>query len=540
MPRGIIFYEGPSMLTGAPIVAIATNLAGTRSKNVKTGDMIQTWIMAADQPPVEAAKLGMDSAVCGDCQYRPANGGGCYVQLWSGVTNVWKAWRNGAYGAAVPPEGLSGLFAGRLVRTYRPWARCLGAGAVVVFGLLGSPALLFNAGFTNFVMGIAVVASATYLSARTLQSARTLGWFLVLAAGVTTLGLWSPLMLGLAPAGLVVAAALWRALDTPARHRRFVAIVWALLSAGTIGVLALHQSRAILEVGDSSTTEFTEEIGAVGVGMIPFNTGMALAAPLLAILAAIVVRRRGTGMMVAVAAPTLMVGVLALVFASGADANKVPRLQSYYVLKALDGMLILIVPILAALMAATLVRCLAPTSATTKIAGSLAVGVVGLSAFGYVGFHPDEPWDTFSAAPGIEAGKVRASSVDDSWVGVAVLAGVDGAQRQPGFTPMLWDGSGHLPNLWVRTLTGVLSSQEADFYSGLPQFPYGSETVNYVTFALNLKPSLDLALIWFRPSTGELLTDSEKQWPPGRTTIVSVPMTTSPLCPECSSSVGDK
>ena len=99
---------------------------------------------------------------------------------------------------------------------------------------------------------------------------------------------------------------------------------------------------------------------------------------------------------------------------------------------------------------------------------------------------------------------------------------------------MLWDGAGHLPNLWVRTLTGVLSTQEARFYGGLPPFPYDSKAIDYLTLTLNLKPTLDLAIIWYRPPSGELLESSQDRWSPGRTELVGVPMQQSPLCVECS------
>jgi hypothetical protein len=39
-PNGAILYRGPSLLDGAPIVAIVTGLAST-SANAKTGAMLQ-------------------------------------------------------------------------------------------------------------------------------------------------------------------------------------------------------------------------------------------------------------------------------------------------------------------------------------------------------------------------------------------------------------------------------------------------------------------------------------------------------------------
>ena len=47
-PSGYIIYQGPSLLDGNPIVAIAT----TASRNVKTGSMVSIWIMRQDIDPV--------------------------------------------------------------------------------------------------------------------------------------------------------------------------------------------------------------------------------------------------------------------------------------------------------------------------------------------------------------------------------------------------------------------------------------------------------------------------------------------------------
>lgn len=108
-----VLYEGPSRLDGRRITVRLTGLE-RRSKNRKTGDMLQTWIMAADRNPVEAAKRGLDKAVCGDC---PLRGHGCYVTLHQAPLSVYRAGRKeqwpdvtgrmvrlGAYGdpAAVP------------------------------------------------------------------------------------------------------------------------------------------------------------------------------------------------------------------------------------------------------------------------------------------------------------------------------------------------------------------------------------------------------------------------------------------------------
>ena len=57
-----IIYSGPSELDGAPIIVVAT----FASKNSKTGDMVQVWIMRADIAPHLAKHSGADSSICGD------------------------------------------------------------------------------------------------------------------------------------------------------------------------------------------------------------------------------------------------------------------------------------------------------------------------------------------------------------------------------------------------------------------------------------------------------------------------------------------
>lgn len=94
--RGFVLYNGPSKLTGEPIVAIAT----MESTNAKTGNMVQTWIMRSDMAPLEALKAKADGAVCGGCPHRRSIGGACYVNVGQAPQGVWKAFKRGAYPTA--------------------------------------------------------------------------------------------------------------------------------------------------------------------------------------------------------------------------------------------------------------------------------------------------------------------------------------------------------------------------------------------------------------------------------------------------------
>lgn len=90
---GFILYRGPSRLDGAPIIVVAT----MSTRNPKTGNMVQVWVLREDIAPHHAVKSGDDASVCGDCVHRPANQGSCYVTVFQAPLAVWKAYHRGAY-----------------------------------------------------------------------------------------------------------------------------------------------------------------------------------------------------------------------------------------------------------------------------------------------------------------------------------------------------------------------------------------------------------------------------------------------------------
>ncbi len=98
---GIVLWQGKSLLDGKRIVAIATGVFG-ESKNHKTGDMIQTYILRRDIAPMFARRLGEDFSVCGNCMHREQST--CYVNLCHGPIMVHWAWTDGRYKMYKPSD----------------------------------------------------------------------------------------------------------------------------------------------------------------------------------------------------------------------------------------------------------------------------------------------------------------------------------------------------------------------------------------------------------------------------------------------------
>ena len=115
---GAVIYTGPSNFDAKPIVVIAV----WSSKNSKTGDMLQTYILRSDIDPRDANKWGEDESICGQCQHRGtptldptkalAEERTCYVTMGQGPLIVFNEFIAGKYPVASPRA----VGAGRRVR----------------------------------------------------------------------------------------------------------------------------------------------------------------------------------------------------------------------------------------------------------------------------------------------------------------------------------------------------------------------------------------------------------------------------------------
>ena len=105
--NGVIVHENEQR------VVIATGLK-RKTKNAKTGQMVQIWILAKAENPLRAIETGLDALICGGCPLRGTNGQGrtCYVNVGQAPLAVWRAYNRGSY----PVMSTVEIFRNRKVR----------------------------------------------------------------------------------------------------------------------------------------------------------------------------------------------------------------------------------------------------------------------------------------------------------------------------------------------------------------------------------------------------------------------------------------
>lgn len=94
---GFVLFEGSEH------VVIAT----LRSSNIKTGNMIQIWILNRWLSPIEAIKEGKDAVICIDCPHRGEFGKRtCYVDVSRAPQGIWRKYSRGGYHSFPSPNTL--------------------------------------------------------------------------------------------------------------------------------------------------------------------------------------------------------------------------------------------------------------------------------------------------------------------------------------------------------------------------------------------------------------------------------------------------
>jgi len=186
-PLGLVLWEGQSLFS--PLHRIAVVLTGLRSKskNAKTGEMIQAWIIPVDGSPMSSLRNGADEAVCGDCKLRPIiskavpGSSRCYVDVSRAPSGVARAYHAGSYTTATP-ELLSRYVAHSHIR-FGAWGDPAAVPATVWQTLSGLPGVRWT-GYSHGALrlgldGVADLRSLVMYSADDAASAKTAqsaGW----------------------------------------------------------------------------------------------------------------------------------------------------------------------------------------------------------------------------------------------------------------------------------------------------------------------------------------------------------------------------
>ena len=133
---GIVLWRGKSLFDGKRIAVIATGVYNKQSsKNRKTGNVIQTYIIRADIDPMLARRLGEDYSICGNCMHREQST--CYVNLCHGPIKVFQALIDGRY------------------KDYEPSDKVLFYNKFIRIGAYGDPAAVPIEVWENIICGIA-------------------------------------------------------------------------------------------------------------------------------------------------------------------------------------------------------------------------------------------------------------------------------------------------------------------------------------------------------------------------------------------------
>jgi hypothetical protein len=99
-PNGYTLATGK--VRGEAYTVIVTGVTRA-SDNVKTGNMLQIWILLDRVSPVDGVQSGLDaSTICRGCPF--ASGNGCYVNVGQAPLGVWNANKRGAYPKLAPKD----------------------------------------------------------------------------------------------------------------------------------------------------------------------------------------------------------------------------------------------------------------------------------------------------------------------------------------------------------------------------------------------------------------------------------------------------
>ncbi len=386
-------------------------------------------------------------------------------------------------------------------RNASTWFSLTAAALFTTYSVVSGPSALFFVGHTPFLLAVTLVLVTSHLAGEAVLAGggrQLITALVVTGAATVAIGFeWPPLLLGLAPAGVL----LLRAFAKTGQLQRGITVAAILAAAG----VAVPAARILQQrVGLSVLAH------AVG-GNAQFSVAAAIVSIPLAVLAAFWLIQRGDGVIAACAAgPVVGFAVFAVVLiAGGARWQTVPL--AYYFLKTLHGVLLAALPLLLAVVVSALARHAATPAATrwhdwTAATVVCALGVCLLKT------------PTSSLIEGIPVRLTAASSPTRD--AVIVLRSNAVTDPDPASLPFHWNYHNLLLNRWIVGLVRPESLADDAFYLRL-MFTPTAGLAKLVCGDLALDPGRRFQLITVTPSLTHawLVGISDRTCPVSRITI---------------------
>lgn len=374
--------------------------------------------------------------------------------------------------------------------------------AVGGYVVLGPASAFFDYGFTNFLLAISMATATSWLVIAELKDYPGRAAVVVMSATAAMGLLWTPLVLLMAPSGLVLLVRI-------IRGKLWGLLVMTVLLAAVGAWVAAWQVYRIVPDG-SAANSIAQTLAAVGGGQPAVPVSHLVLLVLLGVATTVTRARLGNEWWAPLALP--LAGVLiAIAFAVNTTRAGFPVADSYYVAKALWIVYLALLPLLGTLTAVCIVALVGSTTSREKEAfveggrGSLRTLLVGLAVASVLWFStltenaPNGYIDYYSIPVGGQAVLDRWDAFRNVPQGEVVAAAYEETQIRPHRTVVVWDSGDLLTNRWLASLRGDLTADADAIYTALPS-PYAEPARTALEQALQARPQLKLLIVASRPS----------------------------------------
>lgn len=384
------------------------------------------------------------------------------------------------------------------------WA-AIGLSLAAALGTLVMP--LSDMGHTAFLFAAAISVGCAWIGIRSFRSRHTIAWFALPLGLLITGSVWAPLAVTFAVPMVALAAEIFR------RRPRLLLVLTGVAIVGMVAILANPVFREL------SLSQFATLPG----GNSYFNLSLVSLGVPTVILGAVWLPQLARPQRVTLAAFPLPLTLVAATLAVLATRQGTHWGQSYYTLKVLNGVGLITVPVMWALLGVTLsasleaIRSRVSRHQAWALEGTL--GCVLLAALGYVGpgiwtMKPEIP-----VASVVGSVRARTGEARNSDVGVQVVAAAESARQFAGLQPIFLGQVDPLRNRWLATLAGVPTQQLDDLTGAVGRAPDVAAQFEAVSTFLDAQPKTSVLIVCPTPDVCQQVQDLAAEGDPPRLQI---------------------